>query len=87
MPSLIEIVPRLSVILNPKIMDTDRTQTSNSSQASSSHTFDRVHPHHLTEWRASSVDDKLTELNLISLSGLTTYDYLLYGLEQKGRFY
>ena len=44
-----------------------------------------IQPHHLTEWQSSSVDDKLTELNLISLSGLTVYDYLLYALPDKDR--
>ena len=44
-----------------------------------------IHPHHLTEWRESSVDDKLTTLNLTSLSGLTTHDYLLYALPDKDR--
>jgi hypothetical protein len=45
----------------------------------------RIYPHHLIEWSDSSVDHKLTTLNLISLSGLTTYDYLLYALPQKDR--
>ncbi|MEN9871695.1 MAG: hypothetical protein RLZZ171_2687, partial [Cyanobacteriota bacterium] len=44
-----------------------------------------IHPHHLTEWRDSSVDDQLTELNITSLSGLTTYDYLLYALPDQDR--
>jgi hypothetical protein len=44
-----------------------------------------IHSHHLTEWRESSVDDKLTELNITSLSGLNTYDYLLYALPDKDR--
>ena len=44
-----------------------------------------VQPDHLTEWQSSSVDQKLTELNLTSLSGLTTYDYLLYSLPNKDR--
>ena len=44
-----------------------------------------IQPHHLTEWNQSSVDDKLTELNLTSLSGLTVYDHLLYSLPDKDR--
>jgi hypothetical protein len=44
-----------------------------------------IHPNHLTEWRESSVDDQLTELNITFLSGLTTYDYLLYALPDKDR--
>ena len=43
------------------------------------------HPQHLTEWSDSSVDEKLTTLNIISLLGLTTYDYLLYALPSKDR--
>ena len=44
-----------------------------------------IAPHHLTEWLESSVDEQLTTLNLISLSGLTTYEYLLYGLPDSER--
>jgi hypothetical protein len=44
-----------------------------------------IQPHNLTEWRDSSVDDKLTTLNITSLSGLTTYDYLLYALPPEAR--
>lgn len=44
-----------------------------------------IAPHHLAEWRASSIDDKLTTLNLISLSGFTVYEYLLYGLPDSER--
>ncbi len=44
-----------------------------------------IQPHHLTEWNQSSVDPDLTTLNLISLSGLTTHDYLLYALPNKDR--
>ncbi len=83
-PSAI-IVPRLSVILNPKIMDTDRTQLNQNSQTSSNHILDSVQPHHLTEWRDSSVDQKLTTLNITSLSGLTTHDHLLYALPLSAR--
>ena len=39
-----------------------------------------IHPHHLAEWKNSCVDLKLIILNLISLIGFTTYEYLLYGL-------
>ena len=42
-------------------------------------------PHHLTEWLESSVDEQLTTLNLISLSGFITYEYLLYGLPDSER--
>jgi hypothetical protein len=44
-----------------------------------------IQPHHLNEWIESSVDEQLTTLNLISLSGFTTYDYLLYGLPLEER--
>ena len=44
-----------------------------------------IQPRHLTEWQSSSVDNKLTTLNLSSLSGLTTYDHLLYSLPDKDR--
>ncbi|MDJ0902588.1 MAG: DUF3854 domain-containing protein [Xenococcus sp. MO_188.B8] len=44
-----------------------------------------IAPHHLTEWLESSVDEQLTTLNLISLSGFTTYEYLLYGLPDSER--
>jgi hypothetical protein len=44
-----------------------------------------IQPHHLTEWSDSSVDEKLTTLNITSLSGLTTYDYLLYALPDQDR--
>ena len=49
------------------------------------HQDSQIQSHHLTEWQSSSVDDKLTEQNLISLSGLTTYEYLLYALPDKDR--
>ncbi|RUT03890.1 hypothetical protein DSM106972_048040 [Dulcicalothrix desertica PCC 7102] len=35
-------------------------------------------PEHLTEWLSSSVDKEIIELNVISLSGTTPYEYLLY---------
>ncbi len=44
-----------------------------------------IQPHHSTEWLNSSVDEQLTTLNLISLSGFTTYEYLLYGLPESER--
>ena len=44
-----------------------------------------IAPHHLTEWQDSSVDEQLITLNLISLSGFTTYEYLLYGLPESER--
>lgn len=66
-------------------MDTDQKTTNNNSQPFANHTFERVDDHHQTEWQSSSVDDKLTELNLTSLSGLTTHDYLLYSLPDKDR--
>ncbi|MEM7756782.1 MAG: plasmid replication protein, CyRepA1 family [Cyanobacteria bacterium P01_A01_bin.40] len=44
-----------------------------------------IAPHHLTEWLESSVDEQLTTLNLISLSGFTTYEYLLYGIPDSER--
>ena len=44
-----------------------------------------IAPHHLTEWLESSIDEQLTTLNLISLSGFTTYEYLLYGLPDDER--
>lgn len=44
-----------------------------------------IQPHHLTEWQDSSVDERLSTLNVTSLSGLTTYDYLLYALPDQDR--
>ena len=35
-------------------------------------------PKHFTEWLSSSVDKEIIELNVISLSGTTPYEYLLY---------
>ena len=66
-------------------MDTDLKTTNSSSQNSINHILERVDDHHLTEWQSSSVDYKLTQLNITSLSGLTTYDYLLYSLPDKDR--
>lgn len=61
-------------------MDTEQAKSISTPQASSEHQFSTVFPHHLEEWKKSCVDPKLTTLNLKSLSGLTTYEYLLYGL-------
>ncbi len=66
-------------------MDTDRTLTTYNSEPSANHTFEQVNPNHLTEWSESSVDKQLTTLNITSLSGLTTHDYLLYALPNKDR--
>jgi hypothetical protein len=44
-----------------------------------------IQPHHLTEWQDSSVDERLSTFNVTSLSGLTTYDYLLYALPDQDR--
>ncbi|MGL5942343.1 MAG: DUF3854 domain-containing protein [Waterburya sp.] len=66
-------------------MDTDRTKLHQSPQTQLNQEFNRVLPHHLTEWLESSVDPELTILNLISLSGFTTYEYLLYGLPESER--
>ena len=66
-------------------MDTDRTTPSNNPQPSLNQELTRVLPHHLREWRTSSVDPKLITLNLISLLGFTIYEYLLYGLPDAER--
>ena len=66
-------------------MDTDLTTTNPNPRTSLNHEFNRVKPHHLAEWRSSSVDPQLTTLNVTSLSGLTTHDYLLYALPDKDR--
>ncbi|NJK57596.1 MAG: DUF3854 domain-containing protein [Pleurocapsa sp. SU_5_0] len=66
-------------------MDTDRTKSSHRSHPLLNQEFSQFSPTHLTEWRDSSVDEKLTTLNITSLSGLTTYDYLLYALPDKDR--
>ena len=44
-----------------------------------------IAPNHLAEWRESSVDDQLTALNLLSLSGYEPYDSLLYALPPQKR--
>ena len=66
-------------------MDTDRTKSFHRSHPLLNQGLEELQPRHKTEWRNSSVDDKLTELNITSLSGLTTYDYLLYALPDKDR--
>ena len=66
-------------------MDTDRTTSRNNPQSSINQGFNRVRPHHLTEWQNSSVDHKLITLNIISLLGFTIYEYLLYGLGKSER--
>ena len=66
-------------------MDTDLTTTNHSSKTFTNQTFGRVKKHHLAEWNQSSVDQKLTQLNITSQSGLTTYDHLLYALPDKDR--
>ncbi|MDJ0901614.1 MAG: DUF3854 domain-containing protein [Xenococcus sp. MO_188.B8] len=47
--------------------------------------FDHVALHHLTEWRASSVDDQLTALNLLSLSGNDPKEHLFCDLPNSSR--
>ena len=66
-------------------MDTDGTNLTNNSQTSSNLGFARVAPQHLAEWNESSVDPLVTTLNITSLSGLTTHEYLLYALPQSDR--
>lgn len=55
-----------------------RLQNNNSS-------FDHIAFHHLTEWRESSVDDQLTALNLLSLSGTEPKEHLFCGLPDSCR--
>ena len=66
-------------------MDTDRTTTTNNVQTSINWASEPLQLHHLTEWQESSVTENLTTLNVVSLSGLTTHDYLLYALPDKDR--
>ena len=47
--------------------------------------FPHISLHHLTEWRESSVDDQLTALNLLSLSGTEPQDYLFCDLPDSCR--
>ena len=44
-----------------------------------------IHPHHLTEWRESSVDDRLTALNLLSLSSTEPKNHLFAFLPNSER--
>ena len=44
-----------------------------------------IHPDHLTEWRESSVDDKLTALNLLSLQGTEPKNHLFSFLPNSER--
>ncbi|MEO0845728.1 MAG: plasmid replication protein, CyRepA1 family [Cyanobacteria bacterium J06648_1] len=66
-------------------MDTDRTTTTNNVPNSINQASEQLQPRHLTEWQNSSVTGNLTTLNIVSLSGLTTHDYLLYALPDKDR--
>ena len=66
-------------------MDTDRTATNNNVPTSIDRASEPLQLHHLTEWQESSVTENLTTLNVVSLSGLTTHDYLLYALPDKDR--
>jgi hypothetical protein len=47
--------------------------------------FNSIHPHHLTEWRESSVDDRLTALNLLSLSSTEPKNHLFSFLPHSER--
>ena len=66
-------------------MDTEQTKPTSTTQTSLEPQFNPVFPHHLTEWKNSCIDEKLTTLNLISLSGFITYEYLLYPLPDSCR--
>ena len=66
-------------------MNTDRTTTNDNVPTSINQASEQLQPHHLTEWQDSSVTGNLTTLNIVSLSGLTTHDYLLYALPDKDR--
>ena len=46
---------------------------------------DSIQPHHLTEWRNSSVDDQLTALNLLSLKGTEPKNHLFSFLPDSER--
>ncbi|HEY9772165.1 MAG TPA: plasmid replication protein, CyRepA1 family [Coleofasciculaceae cyanobacterium] len=46
---------------------------------------DSIQPNHLTEWRESSVDDRLTALNLLSLSGTEPQNHLFCFLPNSER--
>ena len=45
----------------------------------------QIQPHHLTEWRESSVDDRLTALNLLSLQGTQAKNHLFSFLPNSER--
>ncbi|NJK57351.1 MAG: DUF3854 domain-containing protein [Pleurocapsa sp. SU_5_0] len=45
----------------------------------------QIQPHHLTEWRSSSVDDQLTALNLLSLEGTQAQNHLFSFLPNSER--
>ncbi len=45
----------------------------------------QIQPHHLTEWRESSVDDQLTALNLLSLKGTEPKNHLFSFLPNSER--
>ena len=47
--------------------------------------FNPIQPHHLTEWRESSVDDRLTALNLLSLSSTEPKNHLFSFLPNSER--
>lgn len=47
--------------------------------------FNSIQPHHLTEWRESSVDDRLTALNLLSLKGTEPKNHLFSFLPHSER--
>ena len=84
-PSHVEIVSRLSAIHNFSIMDTEQTKLNKTPQATRNQRLSRISPHHRQEWNNSCVDEKLTTLNVITLIGLTIYEYLLYGLPNSER--
>ena len=60
------------------------THPLNNSQTNNS-PFDHIALHHLTEWRASSVDDQLTALNLLSLTGDEPKNHLFCDLPDSCR--
>ncbi|MDJ0648096.1 MAG: DUF3854 domain-containing protein, partial [Xenococcaceae cyanobacterium MO_188.B19] len=66
-------------------MDTEQAKSSQTHQAKPKYRFSRISTRHRQEWKNSCVDDNLITLNVISLSGFTTYDYLLYGLSDRER--
>ena len=66
-------------------MDTEPAKLNQNSLNSPNQRFSQISPRHRKEWKNSCVDEQLTTLNVISLSGFTTYDYLLYGLDHRDR--